>query len=219
MFIANSKAGMDYNRSFDGNRMMNATLSRDINGLGDTYLPGFNEAVRASPGSPTVKWIAGLGEDVVETSYAKQTALGALRTGRYIPAPRAVVNPRRGRMMREGYQREPYTGGDKETSDNTYWMRSTGGVYGLGDDALVPVDSSSSWAGDLLNIVKTALPIYQQQQIFNQQLSVAKATGQPVMVNTQAGNRVVVPPMNWGKVALIGGGGVLGLVLLMKMMR
>lgn len=81
--------------------------------------------------------------------------------------------------------------------------------------ALSEDTAATNWGNELLNLVKTALPIYQGQQVFNQQLSIAKATGTPVAVNASG---QVVPQTNWGQIALLGGAAVLGVVLLKRVM-
>jgi hypothetical protein len=64
---------------------------------------------------------------------------------------------------------------------------------------------------DILSLVKSALPIYQQQQVFNQQL---KAGQTPLTY----GAAPVVAKTNWTQIAMLGGAGVLAVVLLKSML-
>lgn len=283
MFIPDSKAMMQANRSFDGNRKMNAGMSRDIygafdddiavNGLGNFRLgraaravatapsarfigpsssprpiavpfmrrkstDGWSHAVRGdyrgmgemptaagygreTPGSTfwtrSTGGLYGMGgmEDIVETSYAKQTALGLIPGSRQWTSH--MANGGQGRQHFRGLGGAGFHWSPAEHSSG----QLSPFIAGLGQD--IPADPSalvdtSTWSGDLLNIVKQALPIYQQQQIFNQQLSIAKASGQPVAVATPQGT-VVVPHVSLAKMAMIGGVGIVGLVLLMKVVK
>lgn len=85
-------------------------------------------------------------------------------------------------------------------------------LRGLGDG------ETTSWGQDLLSLVKTALPIYQQQQVFDQQLQVAKAAGTPVVYNA-AGAPVVASSSNTGKIVLLGAAALLTGVLIYSMTR
>ena len=103
--------------------------------------------------------------------------------------------------------------------------RSTPAMYGLGRLGRVnakpylyrgspdtEVLGETTITDDILSIVKSALPIYQQQQIFNQQLK----TGQVPQVYNNA--TVARPPTNWGKIALLGALGIGSVFALSKVM-
>jgi hypothetical protein len=77
----------------------------------------------------------------------------------------------------------------------------------------VPIAApSSSVASDVLSFFKSALPIYNAQQVFNQQLKAGTITTAPVAPAPSAASNI-------GKIALIGGAGVLALMLFKGMAR
>ncbi|MGH8744386.1 MAG: hypothetical protein ACREUY_08935 [Burkholderiales bacterium] len=103
---------------------------------------------------------------------------------------------------------------------NTFNRAMTGNRNMVGDAIRGRYKSSGMGAlsdvtDDLLSLVKSALPIYQQQQVFNQQLKVAQATGQPVSTVNQAST-----PSTANRTLLVVGGlalaGVLGMMLMKK---
>lgn len=86
-------------------------------------------------------------------------------------------------------------------------------LKGLGDG------ETTSFGQDILSLVKSALPIYQQQQVFNQQLQTAKSSGAPITYNA-AGAPVVTTVNNTGRAVLIGGAVALtGLLIYMVTKR
>lgn len=83
--------------------------------------------------------------------------------------------------------------------------------------ALADDSSYSDIANDWLTTLKNATGIYQQNQVFNAQLSTAKAAGTPV-VNPSTGQVVTQQSSNMKNILLLGGAAALG-VLLFSMMR
>ena len=98
------------------------------------------------------------------------------------------------------------------TGNRAVNLKRSPDINGLGEAV------ATTWSEDLFSLVKTALPIYQQQRVFDAQLKVMQAGGTPVAINA-AGQPVAVVPTNWGRIAMLGGAGVLGVVLLKSFMK
>jgi hypothetical protein len=79
------------------------------------------------------------------------------------------------------------------------------------------VDTSPSWSAGLLDFVKSASALVNQQRVFNYQLTAAHQSGQPIVQPGQAPQVQIAT--NWGRIALLGAAGVLGIVLLTRVMR
>ena len=129
-------------------------------------------------------------------------------------AQRSAQLQRKGNVMFMNPVATPMRVGNRHlnmTGNRAVNLKRSPDINGLGETA------TTTWSEDLFSLVKTALPIYQQQQVFNQQLKVAQATGTPVAINA-AGQAVVATPTNWGRIAMLGGAGVLGVMLLKSVM-